>query len=282
MTEQPLDPDTDGAVMAELFDAIGFKVTDEDSYNLLVECVESHGQRSRAERASASLHGRCWKLGDGLEVWSIIYEQDGQWYYADCRPAFRSRYVRHVLPWELIEYEEDGEAIVRGFLEGEAEIAFELQNITEINQGVFRQPYLHVALAGLAYIARIIPLPASAPSVKGAIYLFEPAEQTGAVSDEFCENDYLISGRVLAWRELRNPITSTDLVWMHVDVESARLEVLVNRDALDGQPKVGAWLTANVWLQGYVLEEAEILARYEGVDLDYETGDFWAKLKRDN
>ncbi|HKY03728.1 MAG TPA: hypothetical protein VJQ56_02495, partial [Blastocatellia bacterium] len=63
--------------MAELFDSIGFDINDEDSYNLLVECAEASGSRSVIHRGDASLHGRCWKLGDGLEVWSVLYERKG-------------------------------------------------------------------------------------------------------------------------------------------------------------------------------------------------------------
>src|SRR5918999_565149 len=87
-----------GTVMAELFEAIGFEVADEDLY------------------------------------------------YADCRPAFRSRYVRTLKPWELVEYDEDGEAIVRGIVPGGVEVIFELQNLTELNPLAFRETQLHVGI----------------------------------------------------------------------------------------------------------------------------------------
>ena len=110
--------------------------------------------------AEKALHGGCWKLGDGLEVWSILYESGAELYYADCRPAFRSRYVRTILPWELVEYDEDGEAIVRGGVPGSPEIVFELQNLTELDEAVFREPHLNVAVAGIAYAARSATEPA--------------------------------------------------------------------------------------------------------------------------
>src|ERR1044072_2600360 len=155
-SEQPIDPELENsAVMAELFGAIGFQITDEHSYNSLVEFIDSNGTRTRAQRGEASLHGRCWKIGDGLEVWSVLYERGSEFYYADCRPAFRSRYVRSILPWELIEYDEDGEAIARGCIQGGPDVTFELQNLTEVNQNLFREGHLHVALAGLAYSAYI-------------------------------------------------------------------------------------------------------------------------------
>src|SRR5438552_10363636 len=138
ITEDPLDQEPpDGAVMAELFEAIGFEVADEHSYNLLVEYVETNGHRTRTQRGDAALHGRCWKIGDGLEVWSILYQRGSDLYYTDCRPAFRSRYVRRLEPWELVEYDEDGEAIVRGLLNGSRDVVFELQNLTELDDSVF-------------------------------------------------------------------------------------------------------------------------------------------------
>jgi hypothetical protein len=269
-----------GAMMAELFEAVGFEITDEDSYNLLVEDVEFNGQRSRVERQDAALDGRCWKLGDGLEIWSVLYEHGSEVYYADCRPAFRSRYVRVVGPWELTEYQEDGEAVVRCTIHGGPEIIFELQNVTELNQSVFRESHLHVALAGIAYSARAHP--AGSKQAADSAPRFELAERVAEFAEQACENDYIISGRVLAWRELQNPATGATLVWIYVDAGKIRVEVLASRDALGGQLTIGAGVTANIWLQGHVLEEADITARYEGVDRSYETGEFWTRLRREN
>ncbi len=269
-----------GAMMAELFEAVGFEITDEDSYNLLVEDVEFNGQRSRVERGDAALDGRCWKLSDGLEVWSVLYEHGAEVYYADCRPAFRSRYVRVVGPWELTEYQEDGEVVVRGTLRGGQEITFELQNMTELNQNVFRESHLHVALAGIAYNARLHQ-PGSKRGAEAASR-FELAERVAEFAEQACENDYIVSGRVLAWRDLQNPATAAALVWIYVDAGKLKVEILASRDALAGQLKIGAALTANIWLQGHVLEEADIAARYEGVDRSYDTGDFWTGLRREN
>jgi hypothetical protein len=87
---------------------------------------------------------------------------------------------------------------------------------------------------------------------------------------------------VLAWRGLRNPATGAELFWVHVDAGTIRLEVIVNGDVLRGQLKIGAAFSANIWLQGHVLVEADLEARYEGVDPDYLTGDFWGRLRRAN
>jgi hypothetical protein len=279
-SKQPIDPELEnGAVMAELFGAIGFQITDEHSYNSLVEFVDGNGARTRAQRGEASLHGRCWKIGDGLEVWSVLYERGSEFYYADCRPAFRSRYVRAILPWELIEYDEDGEAIVQGLIQGGPEVIFELQNLTEIHQNVFRESHLHIALAGLAYTAYIMPN--SSHTAKPS-YRFELAEKLEELAEDACENDYLITGNVLAWRDLRNPVTDSRLVWAYVDAGSIRLEILISRDVLRGEIKIGAGLSANIWLQGHILVDADLFARYEGVDREYETADFWNKLRRSN
>jgi Domain of unknown function, E. rectale Gene description (DUF3881) len=278
--DDPLEQD--GAVMAELFEAIGFEVADEHSYNLLVEYVENNGLRTRTQRGEAALHGRCWKIGDGLEVWSIVYERGSELYYADCRPAFRSRYVRTVLPWELVEYDEDGEAIVRGRLPGAPEVVFELQNLTELDEAVFRESHLYVGLAGIAYAARVQPSTELKPVTSAPLYRFELAERLEGFADKACENDYVVSGRVLSWRDVKNSVTAAELVWIYVDAGSIRIEVLANRRALRGDLKVGAEITANIWLQGHVLEERDISARYEGVDRDYEQADFWAGLRRGN
>jgi hypothetical protein len=283
ISQESLQPEpADGAVMAELFEAIGFEVADEHSYNLLVEYVETNGQRTRAQRGEAALHGRCWKLGDGLEVWSILYEQGPDLYYADCRPAFRSRYVRTVVPWELVEYDEDGEAIVRGGVPGAPDVVFELQNLTELDDAVFRESHLNVALAGIAYAARVQPLRETKQAQDRPVARFELAERLEGFADKACENDYVITGRVISWRDVKNPVTAADLVWIYVDAAVIRVEILANRRALRGELKIGAEITANIWLQGHVLEEDDITARYEGVDREFEQSDFWARLRRGN
>jgi hypothetical protein len=268
------------AVMAELFEAIGFEVLDEDAYNLLAEYAETSGERSQIHRGDATLHGRCWRLGDGLEVWSIVYDGAAQLYYADCRPAFRSRYVRTVYPWELIEYDEDGEAIVRGRIRDGAEVIFELQNLTELNQAAFRETQLQVAVAGLAYNAEVQSVSENRQPTAAA--QFELADQSSKLARDACENDYVIRGTVLAWREMQNPVTGGDVVWIYVDAANIRLEVLVSRRALRGDLAIGAGISARVWLQGHVLDRREITSRYEGVDRDCEPGDFWSQLRRSN
>lgn len=271
----------ESSVMTELFASVGVQVTDEPSYNSLIEYVDAAGQRSRTARGKATMHGRCWKLGDGLEVWAVLLEQSEESYFADCRPAFRSRYPRALIPWELIEYDEDGEAVVEGTLHGGPNVIFELQNLTEIPAAEWRASHLHVAIAGLAYSAHTTPFP-QPPADQFYGYRFLNASEIEGLAEQACENDYVLNGRVLAWRSLRNPATGAELFWVHVDVGEIRLEVIVNQCALRGQLKIGAAFAANIWLQGHVLLDDELEARYEGVDPDYLIGDFWGRLRRSN
>jgi hypothetical protein len=283
LTKEQTNPNEAGesAVMTELFASVGVQVTDEPSYNSLIEYVDAAGQRSRAVRGKATLHGRCWKLGDGLEVWAVLFEQSDESYFADCRPAFRSRYPRALVPWELVEYDEDGEAVVEGTLHGGPDVVFELQNLTEIPAIEWRASHLHVAIAGLAYSAYVANYPDSVAE-QYCLYRFVNASEIEGLAEQACENDYVLNGRVLAWRALRNPATGAELFWVHVDAGAIRLEVIVNQRALRGQLKIGAAFSANVWLQGHVLLDAELEARYEGVDPDYLIGDFWGRLRRSN
>ena len=165
---------------------------------------------------------------------------------------------------------------------GAPEVVFELQNLTELDDSVFRESHLHVALAGIAYAARVQPSPESKQQADPPAYRFELAERLEGFADKACENDYVISGRVLSWRDVKNPVTAADLVWIYVDAAVIRIEVLANRRALRGELGIGAEITANIWLQGHVLEESDISARYEGVDREYEQADFWATLRRGN
>src|SRR4051812_13910288 len=116
------------------FDAIGLEVTNETAFNNLAEDAGKRGEVSRLTRKSGVLHGRCWRLGEGLEVWTVLYESDtGEVFHADCRPGFRARFTQRINPWILTEFEEEGEALVHGFIEDtDVEVLFELQNLTEV------------------------------------------------------------------------------------------------------------------------------------------------------
>lgn len=275
-------PDSRGSVagQGDIFEAIGFDVVDEESYNLLAEYAERTGDHSTAYRADITLHGRCWKVGDGLEVWSVLYESPSELYYADCRPAFRGRYVFNIQPWEMAEYCEDGEAIIHGRLCPGPEVYFELQNFTEVKTTLFRRQRLQVALAGLASTAQVSRA-TRAGNLQDAAQMFYPLCAEPESNDSY-ENEYVVSGTIMAVREIRNPVTEEQLVWAYVDAGKIRLEVLVNGRALEGKPRLGSGLKATVWLQGHVLQDTEISARYEGIDVDSLRSDFWALLRRTN
>ena len=80
--------------MEETFEAIGIDVPSEKDFNHLAERAGDQGEPTQLCRRGAVLHGRCWKLGDGLEVWTVLYESGtGEIFYADCRPGFRARSI---------------------------------------------------------------------------------------------------------------------------------------------------------------------------------------------
>jgi hypothetical protein len=260
--------------MEETFRAIGFAVPDEAAYNNVAELAEARGARTRIRRRGATLHGCCWKIGEGVEVWTILYESSDEYYYADCRPAFRPRHAQPIESWELVEYDEDGEAIVEGRLaRNTAPVTFELQNLTELEDEIFTQTQLSVALGGLAYDVRIAP--------HGAAAGIAPSTRQGAAAPPN-GSDYIVTGRVVQSGPLRNAVTEAELVWMLLDVGGAQLEIVVERSALEGDATPGTKVEAELWLQGYVLDERGARTRYEGVDPDWEPAESWSFLRRGN
>jgi len=260
--------------MSEPFDAIGFKVTDDASYQALAEEAHQRGRLTRARRSQGVLHGCCWSLGAGLEVWTVLYESKEGLFYADCRPAFRSQYFFNFYPWEINEYEEDGEAVARGLInDSDTEMIFELQNLTEINPNDYRERPITAAVSGLAYRAQV--------NARGGTPAFTPLSSR-YTRRKVAENDYAISGTIISWREIKNQHTTTDLVWTNVDLGQIKLEVLVNRTDLKGELKRGAWFSAEIWLQGHILNEKELQSRFEGIDPYTPRGDFWRRLRRGN
>lgn len=262
--------------MDETFEAIGLEVPSEKDFNHLAERAGDQGEATQLLRRGAVLHGRCWKLGEGLEVWTVLYESGtGDIFYADCRPGFRARYTQRISPWALTEYDEDGEAIVHGYCDdADTEVLFELQNLTEVGPEGFRAQELHVGLCGLAYRARVCS--------RGEGVRWQPLEQYAPLRAAH-ENDWSLCGRVISFKPLRNPLSGSELYWIYLDLERFKLEVLVNRRALRGSKlMVGATLAAEIWLQGHVLDQRALLSRYEGRDAAYTVADFWSHLKRKN
>src|SRR2546428_12598391 len=143
--------------MNPTFETIGLEVPSEKAFNYLAERAGDQGEPTQLSRRGAVLHGRCWKLGEGLEVWTVLYESgSGDVFYADCRPGFRARYIQSISPWALTEYDEEGEAVAHGYCQGtDCDVLFELQNLTEAVPAGLRAHELSAGLCGRAYRARV-------------------------------------------------------------------------------------------------------------------------------
>lgn len=258
------------------FDAIGLEIPNEKAFNNLAEDVKKRGEASRLTRKSGVLHGRCWRLGLGLEVWTVLYESEtGEVFYADCRPGFRARFTQKINPWVMTEFDEEGEALIHGFIEdSNSEVLFELQNLTEVSTANFQKTTLTVGLCGLAHRAEV--LREKEPQFWKS---FEDISSPVAGN----ENIWSLCGEIIAFSSLRNPFSGSDLHWIHLDLADFELEVLVNQRTLQGEDlRVGATVKADVWLQGHIVSESTMYARYEGVDFTRRTVDFWKKFKKNN
>src|SRR5437773_11282832 len=98
--------------MDATFETIGLEIPSEKAINFLAERAENQGEPTRLLRRGAVLHGRCWKLGAGLEVRTVLYESGtGDAFYANRRPGWRARYVQRITPRALTERAGEGESI---------------------------------------------------------------------------------------------------------------------------------------------------------------------------
>src|SRR5260370_42078976 len=122
-------------MMDATFETMGLEVPSEKAINFLAERAENQGEPTQLSRRGAVLHGRCWKLGEGIEVWTVLYESGtGDVFYENCRPGFRASYMQRITPWAITEYDEEGEAVVHGYCEsfnGEAFFPLTQRSVTE-------------------------------------------------------------------------------------------------------------------------------------------------------
>lgn len=258
------------------FDAIGIEISNETAFQDLAEDARNRGEVSRLTRTGGVLHGRCLKFGLGLEVWTMLYESNaGDVSYSDCRPAFRARFAQKISPYVLTEFAEEGEVFIHGFIEDtDTEILFELQNLTEVGAQIFEQTSLAIGLCGLAYKARVS---------KNAAKLYWKSFDEVKSNVNLNENAWSLGGKVIAFDTLRNDFSGNDLYWLHLDVGELKLEVIVNQRALKGEKlRVGAFVEADVWLQGHIFRKNVSRPGYEGVDRSHRTVDFWKRFKRKN
>lgn len=258
------------------FDAIGIELANEAAFDDLTKDVDENGEPSLLPRRSGVLHGRCLKLGEGLEVWSLFYEsKTGEIFYADCRPGFRAKYAQKISPWVMAEFDEEGKAIIHGFIaDTETEVLFGLQNLTEVGNQIFEQNALDVGLCGLAYRAEIIE--------SGALQTSETLGKF-VLNNAAGKNDWSLCGEVIAFSAVHNPFSGNDLYWIYLDLGQIKLELLVNQRAVRGTGLwVGATIRADIWLQGHVLDKIAPRSSYEGVDRTYRTNDFWKNFKKLN
>jgi hypothetical protein len=258
--------------MGIAFDAIGLEVPNETAFNSLAENAGKRGEASLITRKGGILHGRCWRLGEGLEVWTVLYEsKTGEVFYADCRPGFRARFRQRINPWLMTEFDEAGEALIHGFIEDtETEVLFALQNLTEVSGKNFQNNTLSVGLCGLAYRAETVE--------KGEKYWAATAKDS-----EKPENNWSLCGEIISFNALRNTFSGSDLYWLQLDLGDFSLEVLVNQKTLQSEDLyIGAMIRADVWLQGHIISESTMFSHYEGVDYTRRTVDFWQKFKRTN
>jgi hypothetical protein len=258
------------------FDAIGFEIPNENAFHDLAEDVGKRGEVSLLPRKDGVLHGRCLKFGAGLEVWTLLYESGkGELLYSECRPAFRARYAQKVSPWALTESDKEGKSMIHGFIEDtNTEVLFQLQNLTEVGTSVLDRTTLNVGLCGLAYRAGIFP--------KNDDFSWKAYEESG-VSVIEDENYWNVAGHILAFDTIRNPQSGTDLYWIYVGMGGSQLEILVNQRSMRGRkPRIGAFIEADIWLQGHILNETTKRNGYEGVDWSSRPKDFWKNFKRPN
>ena len=260
----------------EIFNAIGLEILKGKTLNDLAESAEKFGEASLSMRGGGIIHGRCWRIGGGLEVWKIHYESAiGEISYADCRPGFRARHTQKINSWSLYE-DEEGEAALEGYTENPAvRVFFQLQNLTEIRAVDFERKSLNVGLCGLAHCAAV-----SAPDEN---FHWKPLAEisSGPKADR---TDWSLCGRVQDFRLFSNPHSGKTLYWIHLDLGDLALEILVNRRTLRGanRLRVGAMIKADIWLQGHIAGQSTFHSSYEGVDWSAGSAAFWKNLKKLN
>lgn len=261
----------------EIFNAIGLQFPKGKTINDLAQNAEKLGEASVSTRPGCVLYGHCWRIGAGLEVWTILYKAgDGEVFYADCRPGFRAKYTQNIESWSLYEDEEEGDAAIAGKIEDfTTAVFFQLQNLTEVSPKNFERDILRVGLGGLALRAEVV--------VEGEDFLWQPLCETAENTDAE-ETYWRLRGKILAFETVRNTYSEKGLYWIHLELKNFNLEILVNQKDLRGAGnlRVGKYIEADIWLQGHVVSQSTYFSSYEGIDWSSHPADFWKSFKRQN
>jgi len=92
----------------------------------------------------------------------------------------------------------------------DCEVLFELQNRLKLDQEVFRRRSFMSVFAAWPIARACVARP---PKTR-----WLPLDKA-APSRAAHENDWSLSGRVIAFKPLKNPLSGTDLYWIHLDLE---------------------------------------------------------------
>jgi hypothetical protein len=153
------------------------------------------------------------------------------------------------------------------------EVIFQLQNRAQLNNAARNAFHMQAGLCGLATYVEI--------SKREIPIKWQSMDEVALEIGE-ADNHWIVTGRILEFEYLKNPRSTDNLIWFLIMTTDFEIEIVVNELDLEGEPHVGHWIDADIWLQGHVNQVMGLYRPYEGIDRTANPADFWGRFRRIN
>jgi len=243
------------------YEIIGFKPEEESIMDLIGDVASKAENPKKVKRDNVEYTILEKNYGPGIGV--LVFVDDKGSIHCSV-PAFKGKYKQTFEVSNVIPTGCGNEGIIEGFVKtadgSKCTVCFSPANFLEANVWKLKRgDKINARIAGLCYSLEAFK-PKSEKKVmdKGPMkgeevdfgfmgYIMPANMQSKEHSDK-----YLLRGEILEVETLKNSMTSDELLRLHIDTKTIKLEILANKKYLVGDAKIGNYIFARVWLQGYV------------------------------
>src|SRR3989338_5699121 len=209
------------------YEIIGFKPEEESIMDLIVDVASKAENPKKVKRDNVEYTILEKNYGPGIGV--LVFVDDKGSIHCSV-PAFKGKYKQTFEVSNVIPTGCGNEGIIEGFVKtadgSKCTVCFSPANFLEANVWKLKRgDKINARIAGLCY----------------SLEAFKPKSEKKVMDKGPMEVE-----------TLKNSMTSDELLRLHIDTKTIKLEILANKKYLVGDAKIGNYIFARVWLQGYV------------------------------
>ena len=242
--------------MANHFSSLGFRVSDEETFTDFVELAMKHASSPKKK----GMRALCWEPLPGLEVWM---QADGGGEVVSCNIHYYGRTrIKGRVSGHLRAEEQELDGALHLEINPDAE-SFDYPLIVDIPN--------FATVVHRADLGKTITVQVTAFSHGMEIFADESAflesqndevkldaqslVPTGAFHEGGPRPEAMITGKVLAAEEIKNPTTGDSFWHLEVETFGGCFDVVADPELVEGTPVVGATLHGSFWMSARIPDD---------------------------